>query len=345
VNNNLLNGAADFNMMGYSRLFTGIFSSIIIVDLIRYKNRNYNEYTIVKYIGLSGLMQAFIVLSTYIYPDFKSLLIATSGRDETYLTKIEAFSEFRGIGWTYVQYADFALCMGIAFLCFITSKYSTCSSSVKNLLWMFLMFIYILGGVLVARTFFMFIACGILLFILLAKSKYGFMYSTWMFLKFGMILSVSFYALFSYLSSQGIISETSIHWMLELFYNYDESGSLETDSTNQLMDELWFLPSDINTLIFGDGRFSGSDEYSTYAHSDSGYVNSIYYWGLLGTALLYYSIFKSFDYTAKLSKQIDIKYLCYIILFTILIYNMKGVANGFPYAWLIFQGILSANRT
>lgn len=86
---------------------------------------------------------------------------------------------------------------------------------------------------------------------------------------------------------------------LELFFNIIYKHNFSTESTNNLK-QMIFLPTDIKTLIIGDGKYI--DNGHNYMCTDSGYIRSIFYSGLVGT-IFYYSFYISVFY--KTLKNID----------------------------------------
>lgn len=337
----LLNGAGDFNMMGFSRLFTSFFCSLLIVDLLKTGSREFNEYTILEWIGYAALVQVAIILSAFFIPSFHSFLLTLCGGGDYYSEKLGALSAFRGIGWTFAQYSDFAICQGIALLCLITVWSSRNPSRTKHkILRGIALTAMIISGILVARTFQLIIFLAFLLWaaILLRTKGSAVLLKN---LAIGaVLLVVAVIAAVHMLSDY--ISEDTLEWAFEIYQNFGDTGKLESASTDELKD-FWFLPENINTLLFGDGRYVGLHNHPTYAQSDVGYINSIYYWGIIGSFFYYYSICKSYSLCIRSTRSIVIKYLCITILATILLYNAKGVANGFPYACLILHGLMASH--
>ncbi|MCR5713430.1 MAG: hypothetical protein K6F98_00685 [Bacteroidales bacterium] len=78
-------------------------------------------------------------------------------------------------------------------------------------------------------------------------------------------------------------TDTSFREHLEFgfegFFNYFESGSFETGSTNTLQ-TMYVFPENTKTWIIGDGLFF--DNGHTYMWTDVGYIRFIFYFGLIG---------------------------------------------------------------
>lgn len=338
----LLNGAGDFNMMGYSRLFSSFFCSLLIVDLLKKDNDDFTEYTVPEWIGYAALVQTGIVLLAFCVPGIHSFLLVLCGGASSYSDKLEALSAFRGIGWTFAQFSDFAICQGIALLCMVAVYSDPSSGRPRHKIPVIIAFLAIfLSGILIARTFQLTMFLAFILWSIIQLRTQG----TAMLLK-NLIIGAIFLVIIIVIAFQvfsDYLSEDTIKWAFEIYQNLGDTGQIESASTNELKD-YWFLPDNCNTLFFGDGRFVGLHNHPTYAQSDVGYINSIYYWGIVGSFFYYGSICESYALSIRTTSNKVIKYLCLTILATILIYNVKGVANGFPYAWLILHGILASKR-
>lgn len=71
----------------------------------------------------------------------------------------------------------------------------------------------------------------------------------------------------------------------EGFFNYLETGTWETDSTDRLQ-TMWVYPESFKTWIIGDGYFEDpSDSTKFYMGTDVGYLRFIFYSGLIGLSI------------------------------------------------------------
>ncbi|MDR1883546.1 MAG: hypothetical protein LBR26_12315 [Prevotella sp.] len=68
-------------------------------------------------------------------------------------------------------------------------------------------------------------------------------------------------------------------WAFELFINFVKTGKLETRSSSGL-DEMFRIPEDLDTLVFGSGRMLFSD-------TDVGYSRMLFWVGVPGTLYFY----------------------------------------------------------
>lgn len=85
-------------------------------------------------------------------------------------------------------------------------------------------------------------------------------------------------------------SKELLRFGFEGFFNYFESGTFETHSTNLLSQGLIF-PDNWHTWLIGDGYmmggandpyYIGPEDYGFYMNTDSGYSRFIFYFGIIG---------------------------------------------------------------
>lgn len=323
-------------MMGYSRLFTCMLSSIFIVDMIKKQTSKFSDVTVLNWIWRITLFESIIVLLAYVNSDMHKLLSELCGGSSRYANKLEVLSGFRGIGWTFAQYSDFAVCLGSGLLCYVcTIAIRHTKTTITQLKQLIFLLIFISSGILVGRTFQIYILLSIFFYFYCTYKNDGFNKTAIVFFQFAAISVIIIISIISLLNDY--ISEETINWAFEIFNSLENNDSLRTDSTDELK-SMWRFPKSIISIIFGEGQFVGNGSHPTYSESDVGFINSIYYWGIIGSILYYYTICKSFMYSVKTTNVIYIKYLSLTILAGILIYNLKGLGNGFAYSCLILQG-------
>ena len=332
----LIREAGDFNMFNFSRLFTSLFSSVLICDCL--KDNTNDQYGMVKWIGITAIFQAFIVLLAFFIPEFKTFLLELCGGSERYVNKLASMSVYRGIGWTYAQFSDFAVPEGMSVLCFICYCLSIrfrnkrMVSITSNILFL----IAIAAGLLIGRTFQIIIIIGVCYF------SYCFIVSSHINV---LLKEINRFFIISSIIIVGLgvkywdeIPQQTRDWAFEMFTNLSDSKKIETSSTDELQ-TMWVFPDKTIDLLFGIGLFQNPNPagHPTFSGSDVGIVNSIFYWGILGSILYYGSIILSFRYCARSGSSILLKALSYSLLAVVLIYNIKGLCNGFAYACLIMQ--------
>lgn len=85
--------------------------------------------------------------------------------------------------------------------------------------------------------------------------------------------------------------EQQMHFGFEMFYNYSESGKMETNSTDDLLSSYKKVPTEISTWLVGDGFFDLPNGRH-YMDVDNGYQRMIYFFGIFGMMMCFlYNIY------------------------------------------------------
>lgn len=160
----------------------------------------------------------------------------------------------------------------------------------------------------------------------------------------GLLFGVISLAALSVLDSTRLFSMTE--WAFELFFNIMEKKELHTSSTDKLLN-MYIIPDNLLTLLFGDGRFRNPDA-SYYMNTDVGYFRLIYYFGTLGACIYFYLqywlIFGA-SRSVFLARP-SLKYLLVALYFAMLIFNLKGLVGLDSFSMLLFAyGLLASNFT
>lgn len=339
--NSLIQGTGDFGMLLISRVFFGVLCANMIFDILKKGNYKINESTTLKLIGYTGLFQAIILIVAFFVPDFKSLLLEMNSVDADRDNVMMHLSAVRGIGWGTFQYAHMAILLGSSFLCYtylVTVKNYTKSQNAAIIV---SIIIYIIAGILAARTFFIILLVLGIYWYRVYVGLYGILnYLKIIFI--GLVVSIIVLAvLFNQLKDY--ISEDTLKWAFEFFINYKEKGHISSGSTDVLA-TMWHFPDNIKTWLFGDARTAGLNGSYNYTLSDIGIVNSLYCWGIIGSFFYFLSLYKSFAYAANLSREKNIKIIIWLIFFINIGYQFKETLNLFPISCLFLRGELITNN-
>lgn len=335
--NTLLQGTKDFGMLLISRVFFGVFSAIMIYDLLQRANYKVTESTILKLISFTGIFQATIILISFFVPEIKSLLLELNTVSETSDKWMYSQSLFRGVGWGTFQYAHMAIILGSSFFCFVSYITIYKNNTIKKVLNLIFILLFLSAGVLVARTYLIIIAILIFYWSIIYLKHHG----SYQYMKalFGGGIFIVFVVASLFVKLQDTLSEQTLQWMFEFFENFSTKGKFESGSTDVLA-RMWHFPDNLKTWLFGDARTAGLFGAYNYTESDIGIVNSLYCWGILGSFLYFLCLFKSFEYPAKLARRFDVKYLICIIFLINIGYQFKETLNLFPLSCLFLRGEL-----
>ena len=103
-------------------------------------------------------------------------------------------------------------------------------------------------------------------------------------------------------------------WAFELFINFMRTGKLQTRSSDGL-DEMFLIPKDLHTLIFGRGRM-------TFYGTDVGYSRMLFWVGVPGT--LAFFLYQMFIVKLSYTKDWAVNIMPISIFVYTLVLNIKG---------------------
>lgn len=273
-------------------LFTDAFDleflkKIIFVPLLNYFGALFlylivskEEHTfgrLCDYILTVAMIQAIISFAMFITPGLSDSVFALIDYDQ----KVEELHEsltyrLTGIGQAYWG-AGINYGMDLLILTLLPDIKGSYIYEHKFLYWP-ITAIVILAGIFSARTFFISFIFVALYFVLMRKNVFSTIVNSY---KYILIIPI-FLFLYQYLGSNlGERFDRVESHAFELFNNYEESGELESSSTNTLRSMYDILPTETKTWIIGDGHFRNADG-SYYMHTDIGYFRQIFFYGLIG---------------------------------------------------------------
>lgn len=311
-------------------IFMGLFfSCVIFIYIKKYKNDLNILDFFFKLIIIITTFQAFTVILEFISPEikeiFRTIIVATGNIDTNHPFR---FRGLHGSGGMVLSST-----FGLAILFSLYYIISTKNSFLKLTGYSIAILILSIGIFLSSRT-------GLLIMIIaLLSILFYFPKKSLLFLIFISIIGVLFYYsasvfLFDYIT---YFNEKVFNYAFELFINFNEKGSLETKSSEDLLTML-FLPDFIH-LILGSG--SGNESVNGVSRSDSGYIQTILYGGIFNFILIYSFIFIVF-YKIILIYRNSRKmiFLLVTIFFIMLFLEIKGpifFQNDISrFFWIIF---------
>lgn len=178
------------------------------------------------------------------------------------------------------------------------------------------------AGVMTGRTFFVAILMALLLFVLVDKRNSFKLIFKVLPITFG--LGYAVFSITSFLLDSSRF-EKVFGFVFELFINYQESGDLNSRSTEGTL-SMYVFPTTLKTWLIGDGRML-LDNGSYYMRSDVGYVRLIFYFGIILTVLYFIYQAVLFVVTTKILPNKVYTSFMLILFIWILILNFKGLAN------------------
>ena len=324
-----INNTVDIKFISY--MFSQIailFASYFVVKILKKIKYKLDFEILVKLIINVIFIQSIIALSMFLIPDLKEFLLGLENLTTKELARINSFSGFRiygvGLSKTFLAgvYNGYALIL-------IAILFRLYRFSLKGLSFLSLKFtIILLVGMMMART----TLAGALIAIIIIliprdlKATLTIFKKRILFFTIAILIPIGIVsALFIILPSFEILAGDALRYGFEMFINLNESGSFETESSNELM-KLYVLPNNIQTYIIGDGYFADPIKVgSYYMHTDIGYLRLIYYFGGIGLsfylAMQIYLIVKAYS-VFNIGKGF---YIFIIVYFMIL--NLKGFTD------------------
>lgn len=143
------------------------------------------------------------------------------------------------------------------------------------------------------------------------------------------LMSLLYNSSFVPVNVKHILDDKILPWVFEGYYAYQATGSLETGSSNDLLQNHYFsIP--LQSFLAGDGRFyvtTGSNE--TYMHTDAGFMRIILYGGVFLQILMIYWTYKLL-LPLKRSTYEAYKVLFYLLFLYAFLFHIKTVS--FAYA-------------
>ncbi|MFK3862206.1 hypothetical protein [Pseudoalteromonas rhizosphaerae] len=110
----------------------------------------------------------------------------------------------------------------------------------------------------------------------------------------------------------------------EVFINYNNYGTFETNSSNTLLDMI-IIPDSITHLFFGNAHFGRGEDF--YLHSDIGYIRMLYGGGFFGLLILFSPLLfiSIVVIRIKCASLVLIREIILALIFTLVVANFKVV--------------------
>lgn len=263
--------------------------------------------------------QSVVIILTFFSLGLRDLINAVLVvSDERHISsyRMRGLSNGGGAGLSYVQ----ALGSLVAGVLMIFDRPS-------RLRYLFCAVIILISQIFIARTGLIF--SFLLLFSTLVQEAYNrksFIQLLWQFVFGGVLIIVVFKVALSLMSDQTriVFDELVLSRAFEFYYNYEESGTLETRSTSAL-ENMYFLPDDDVGLLFGEGLWDSAGQnastliYGRKVNSDVGFVRMIFAFGIILTTIYYgvYILFLRDIYKSLYGKYILILLLALFLIFVL----------------------------
>lgn len=311
----------EFARLAFSFLLM-FFAAYFVLEVAKLLKIPVTEKVILEIVVYAVAIQSIISFIMFFSPSFQDLLFTYLNFSDLALSKMQALSERRIIGFSRSFFgAGIYSGLALILLSYLLIHYA---KNTKQLTWYVFLFLLIFSiGMMMARTTLVGAALGLL---------YLF-FPSWKNLQMKVSKStVKTIVLFVFvplvtlallvLLSPDFISKINnlLQFGFELFINIFEGKGVQTGSTDVLM-TMYVWPDNLKAWIIGDGLWDLDGGMKYYMSTDVGYSRMLFYFGALGMlSFLYYQYYlvrKSFGFTLFAS----------LLFVYILILNIKGFAE------------------
>lgn len=308
-----------FNSVRIIRIFIEAFLGSLCLLLILYGITQKPSVSLVNWIipaliALQGLAVIVMLISPEIRDFFfYEILKPTKVSENLGLYRVRGY----GVSWEYLF--SYPIFNGMVIFLFLLLLIET----QRPLYYVILILLATAGVIFNARTglLFFLIAIPFILMYLLVKRrniKKSAIIAT-MFMTFSLLIFIG--------STDILLNLEKYSWSLDGFMQIISilSGNLEDTTLWVLLDSHIYLPKSFTALLFGDGTYVyGVGRSAQSFHSDIGYVNQIYFGGLLYVILMIILYANFFHIGLKNSKDKIYKYFLIGIFIGLLLVNFKG---------------------
>lgn len=273
----------------------------------------------------AGVYQSILGIACLLIPPVKTFfnsLVEMNSRSEKISRTIEFVSAYRNYGFASTLFDIFGMAMSVLAILAIfqgikgKKSYYIAAAMIT------------LCAVINSRTSFVLILVGLLVFVFSTRGKVtmGWVLKRVVFL---MVVVVGIFFLFEW-----VVNNQTTDQLVWLASALTESQS---DPESQgyfytLLNEFIFFPDNALSILFGTGM---SPMQLIDKNTDVGYIQYIWYYGIVGSVLLYLIYYKLLRYSVKLNTWPDNK-LFQAILIMIAIYLVKLTCLGYSMASVIF---------
>lgn len=324
----LLNNSYDLlPLISIVKFVFAIFLSFIFSLISLKKYGEYSFKIIIILFVLSCLLISITCMLEFFFPIFKMIfanLINTSGN-------IEYAESFRVHGLATGGGASLSvgLAIGSVLSLFLSNNYK----GSQSILWGGIAFYIFITTILVGRT-------GFFLLLLFYFSHFSFKLS----LKSILLVSLVMFLVFFIVSQ---LNEDVLNLLygygLEPIKNYNETGSFESKTTNQVIN-MFYLPEPLH-FLFGAGYW----RYPThgYSLSDVGYMKVLMSYGIFGFIIFY--LFQFFIYLKAFifySKKFNSKLIFLFIFFIMFLTEFKEefFVQNYAFKMIVFLAVFSFTK-
>lgn len=297
--------------------FVHYIAAIPVLGLLRYKKYHIEdvEFQFINIFIIQTIIQ-FVVISI---PGLRESMFAFNHFNPDSVIGIG--NNFRGAALSAATTYHLTLAYGIAFIIYL--KYWL---SYKISLVTILIGVAIFAGIFCAgRSGFVGCAIGLIGYIIMTIKQRKMIRSFLkiVFYSFSICVLLLFLLSVTVPSFYDFLQEYVFPYAFEALYSKSNSGTIETQSTNELI-KMWNNDFDILEIFVGSGHFTNSDD-TYYMYVDPGILRHTLFFGIIGYIVLIYYQYCAIPF---LSFKSMAKQYCMLIYIFICIMDLKGLTIG-----------------
>ncbi len=316
-----------------------LFGAYLLIKTMRWGERTITPTTVINYFIVAAVVQCIITLMMFMNPSLANSLqallqyndIATQSLDRTEGTRLIGFGAY---------FFSSGLIHGFVLLLIVTrillnKKNNVWTISILLFFWAFIVIV----GAMLARTTLVGAAISMALLVYILLFKKSFVSKRKLFLGFLLPLGMVLFVImrFDSISFLGDF-DAVMHFGFEMFYNYENTGSLGTSSSNGMFENMLVFPDNFSTWLIGDGRWvDPSNPYKYYMHTDIGYSRLLFHSGLTGLLFFFMYQYKMIKRTVNCAGFPY--YIIVLFIIYMLVLNVKGFTDLLlylaPFAFLL----------
>lgn len=267
-------------------MFIGTFRLVVIsLDMIMLwaiLPRIYRPYHLQLMVSIF-ILQSIIIFLAFLSPSFLDII-----RTFQYDNIMEVADQyldhgtFRGLALSGDQFYGLTASFGLISIIVMKLYVDT-----SRHLWIGVFIILFAANMFVGRTGFVgFAAAFAYLFVCKNNGRFKLILKVCLFT----ILTIGVIYLLLPQTIKDILDESVFAYAFQIFYNYNDSGSFSTSSSDRVA-EMWQLDISFLTMLVGDGRVTNANG-SYYGNVDVGYLRQILYGGIFYLLLSIYMTYK-----------------------------------------------------
>ncbi len=224
------------------------------------------------------VIQSIIQLLGFLIPPFGDFLISIKPEKMQKILSTGAIKiYFRGYALSGSPFFELPAGFGVAFILFFRLLLIDNQKKFTGYWIYIILFLLLFGSVLSGRTAFIGFSMGCIMSILLFSNFLDTIVKIIRKSILPIAVIITIYAFLITPKQRKSLLEDIFPFAFEIFYNYETSGQLTTDSSEAIKNHYFILPPE--TYLHGDGRFEGENN-SYYKNTDAGYMRSVLYGGI-----------------------------------------------------------------